>query len=115
MSEIDYLESVLNDLDDFSYEAEIEMGSGFDSWDLITEETTEVRSYKVEFGEEESFSFSVEYGLLDGFEGYAFSSDSESDENEYLEQMVLDRLPEEFEKLDDITLDDGEYFFQRAR
>lgn len=113
MSEIDYLESVFDDLDDFSYDAEIEIDSGFEGWNLMTEDTTEVRAYKASIGEE-NFSFSVEYGSLAGAEGYAFSSDPESGDDEYLEQ-VIESLPEEFEKLDNMGLDEGEYFAQRAR
>lgn len=113
MTEIDYLESVFDGWDDFSYEAEIEMGSGFDGWDLITDETTEVRAYKAIIDENE-FSFSVEHGILDGVEGYAFSSDPTSNDDEYMEQ-ILDRLPEEFEELDNEDLDEGEYFTQRTR
>lgn len=108
MSEFDLLEESFDTWEDFEYDTMMQVTSGFQDFDLVTENTQEARSYKA-WIDDEKFNFSVEYGEVDGREGYAFSADPNGEAAEYLQEIAF-RLSDDVEEIAD-----GEYFTRRTR
>lgn len=108
MSEFDLLEDSFEAWKDFEYDTKMQVTSGFEDFDLVTENTKEARSYQASI-DDNQFNFSVEYGEISGREGYAFSADPNEEDSNYLHE-ITSRLSEEVEELAE-----GELFTQRIR